>query len=74
MTRRDLVWAAAYTDAWRNLKGLTRFVDVRTEGKGEAPYRVEATPYTPAEIARMCAARADACVAGLETLATNGGE
>lgn len=58
MTRSPL-WIAAYVQAWRDLRALRVFPPGPPTGTID-----RGDPMAPAEIARRCAAEADACEAG----------
>jgi hypothetical protein len=56
MSRRNSVeWSAVYAAAWMQRKHLVHFVDKTT-----------AVALAPADVARSCAAEADAAVAALD--------
>jgi hypothetical protein len=55
--RRSAIWCAAFALAWRQLKNHCTFPD-QVEGLNTWDNRI---PTPPAEIARWCAAEADAC-------------
>lgn len=57
--KRSPIWCAAFALAWRDMRNHGTFID-STDPAGPFVLRM---PTPPAEIARWCAAEADACEA-----------